>query len=382
MRKKIVKGFLWFLVGLNHTIFISGKTYLYKAVWYNFADIDDYKIFDNNIIPANNPAEWNTGIDYNKFQLTDSLKAIHERLSSVAFLIIKNDSIRYEQYWDGYSDSSLSNSFSMAKSITSILIGIAIDEGKIKSIDQPVGDFIPEFNVGENKQLSLRHLLTMSSGLDWDESYGSPLSTTTEAYYGKDLYKLVSGLHVINPPGKVFEYMSGNTELLGLILEKVTGKSMSAYASEKLWTPVQAMHAAQWSVDKPGGNEKAYCCFNSNARDFARIGKLYLNFGNWNGKQLVDSAYVKESITPAPIVYTDGKSNSCYGFQWWLLEYKQHNIFYARGILGQYVIVIPDQQLIIVRLGNKRGEPTGDKHLSDVYAYIEGALEMMQGNKN
>lgn len=377
MTKKFIKGFLWIIVILNFAIILSGKTYLYKAVWYNFAGIDDYKIFDNNLIPANNPVDWAIGSDYNKAPLTDSLNAIHKRLKSVAFIIIKDDSIRYEQYWDGYNEKSLSNSFSMAKSITSILIGVALKEGKLKSLDQPVGEFIPEFNEGENKQLTIRHLLTMSSGLNWDESYGSPLSTTTEAYYGKDLYKLVSGLKVVSPPGKVFDYMSGNTELLGLILEKITGKTLSAYASEKLWTPIQAVQPAQWSVDKPGGHEKAYCCFNSNARDFARIGKLYLNLGNWHGTQVVDSAYVMQSVTKAPLVYSDGTPNSCYGLHWWLVRYKQHDVFYARGILGQYVFVIPETRMIIVRLGHLRGEPTGDKHLSDVYAYLEGALEMM-----
>lgn len=174
MLKKSLKGFVWFLVLINCLIFLSGKTYLYRAIWYNYAGIDDYRIFDNSKVTALNPADWTTGFDFNKAVLTDSLKAIHQRLESVAFLIIKDDSIRYEQYWDGYSDSSLSNSFSMAKSITSILIGIAIDEGKIKSVDQPVGDFIPEYNSEVNKVLTIRHLLTMSSGLNWDESYGSP----------------------------------------------------------------------------------------------------------------------------------------------------------------------------------------------------------------
>ncbi len=378
MLRKILKGLAWFILLLNLLVLISGKTYIYKAIWYNFADIDDYRIFDNHIVEARNPAEWPLGSDYNKAVLTDSLQAIHDRLKSVAFLIIKDDSIRYEQYWEGYSDSSLSGSFSMAKSITSLLIGIAIDEGKIKSVDQPVGDFLPEFGQTPNSQLTIRHLLTMSSGLNWDESYSSPLSTTTEAYYGRNLYKLVSGLKVVQPPGKVFDYMSGNTQLLGILLERATGKSLSAYASEKLWTPLQAMHAARWSVDRTGGIEKAYCCFNSNARDFARLGELILNQGRWNGKQVVSSDYINASVTAAPLVYTDGKPNTCYGFHWWLLKYKQHQVVYARGILGQYVFIIPDVNMIVVRLGHKRGIPTGDKHLSDVYAYLEGALNMMK----
>jgi len=380
MRKKLLTGFAGLLVLVNLVIVVSGKTYLYKAVWYNFADIDDYKIFDNSTVKANAPVEWPNAADYNQAKLTDTLEAVHQRLESVAFLIIKNDSVKYEQYWDGYSSSSLSNSFSMAKTIVGILVGIAIDQGKIRSLDQQVGDFLPEFNSPENKHLTLRHLLIMSSGLNWDESYSNPLSTTTEAYYGQDLYSLVSDLQVVNPPGKVFEYMSGNTELLALVLIKVTGKSLSEYASEVLWTPLNAVHPALWSTDKEGGHEKAYCCFNSNARDFARIGSLFLNKGRWNGKQVVSESYVEESVKPAPTIYSDGTPNSCYGYHWWLVNAKGRDIFYARGILGQYIFVIPDEQMVVVRLGHKRGERTEDKHLTDVYDYIEGAMEMMKIN--
>jgi CubicO group peptidase (beta-lactamase class C family) len=154
---------------------------------------------------------------------------------------------------------------------------------------------------------------------------------------------------------------------------------IAEYASEKLWKPMGAEQAAQWSLDHENGDEKAYCCFYSNARDFARFGKLYLNNGNWNGVQLVPDQYVKDSVTPAPLLEESGKPNRCYGYSWWLLPgYKGHDIFYARGILGQYVIVIPDKKIIIVRLGHKRGERLPDNHVDDVYAYIDGILEACQ----
>src|SRR4030095_7718406 len=163
---------------------------------------------------------WHVGRDYNKKPLTAELRKTLEGYESIAFLVIKDDSIRTEEYWDNYGKHSLSNSFSAAKSIVSILVGIAIDEGKIKSLDQPVCDFLPEFCEGQSKQLTIRHLLMMSSGLNWDESYTSLFGPTTRAYYDTDLSKQVLDLKVVTTPGKEFNYMSSNTELLALIVSK------------------------------------------------------------------------------------------------------------------------------------------------------------------
>ena len=205
----------------------------------------------------------------------------------MAYLIIKDDSIRFERYWDNYSDTSYSNSFSMAKSIVSILTGIAIHDGKIKSITQHVSDFIPSFKEGMDSLLEIKELLTMSSGIDFEESYTSPIAYPAEAYYGDDLMKVTLKYNVVTKPGLRFKYLSGNTTLLGYIVSVATGKKLSDYASEKLWQQVGAEHPAYWSTDHDNGMEKAYCCFNSDARDFARIGQLYLDSGRWEGKQIV-----------------------------------------------------------------------------------------------
>jgi CubicO group peptidase (beta-lactamase class C family) len=379
--KKFLKGFLVFLLLINVAILISGKTYLYKAVYYNFAGIDDNGLFENREV-ANGPvvSDWPFGKDYNKMKMPEALAQVHAKLKSIAYLIIQNDSIRFEQYWDGYEGGKASGSFSMAKTFVSILTGIALEEGKIKSLDQPVKDFLPEFRNGENSKVTIRHLLTMSSGLNWDESYANPLSKTTEAYYGSDLHKVIADLKVIDAPGKTFKYLSGNTQVLAFVLCKATGKSLSDYASEKLWKPMGANHPAFWNLDQKDGMEKAYCCFYSNARDFARFGQLYLDKGKWKGRQLVPSSYVEASVKPAPLHYEDGRKNSCYGYSWWLLpNYKGHDIFYARGILGQYIIVIPDKKMVVVRLGKKRADrDPNDKHSPDVYNYIDGALEMLK----
>lgn len=153
----------------------------------------------------------------------------------------------------------------MAKSIVSLAIGAAIDDGFIKDVDQPVSDFYPEFQGYNGKPLTLRHLLTMSAGVDFDEAYSSPFSPTTKLYYGDDLQQIAFGMKEIEEPGVNFIYQSGVTQLLAFIVEKATGENISSYVSRKFWTPMNAEEDALWSLDKKDGIEKAYCCFNSNA---------------------------------------------------------------------------------------------------------------------
>jgi CubicO group peptidase (beta-lactamase class C family) len=137
---------------------------------------------------------------------------------------------------------------------------------------------------------------------------------------------------------------------LGIIVEKATGKRLAEYAAEKLWQPLGAEHAALWSTDTKNGLAKAYCCFNTNARDFARIGQLMLQKGKWNGNAIIDSAYFAESITPCMIPDETGNPCNFYGYQWWIVP-DSKGVFYARGILGQYIVVIPEQNTVVVRLG-------------------------------
>lgn len=382
MFKKSIKWFFILFIVLNGIIIISGKAYLYKAVantylkGRNGPSISEYEIFENAKIGNGKAQEWPIGKDYNSRKIPDTLETKMNFYNTVAFVIIKNDSVRHEQYWDGFSSNSISNSFSMAKTFVSILVGIAIDEGKIKSVDEPVGDFLPEFNNTGLSRLTIKHLLTMSSGINFDENYVNPLAYPAAAYYGNDIKKLTLTYALTKEPGKAFEYLSGNTEILGFILEKATGKSISQYASEKLWKPLGAKNPAYWSLDHKGGIEKAYCCFNSNALDFARIGELFLHNGNWKGQQLVSKEYVNASIHPANITNEDGGKNEKYGYSWWLMNYKNHEIFYARGIQGQYILVIPDKKMVVVRLGHKRSKHSTNGHPDDVYNYLDAALDM------
>ncbi len=382
--KKTGKWFLIILLILNLLIIISGRTYLYKGIANTYLkgrsgpNISEYTIFDNREVKAGPVIKWNLAGTYNTKKVSDAHLKEFAEMQTIAFAVIKNDSLIHEQYWDGYNEDSHTNSFSMAKTFTSILIGCAIDDGFIKNVDQPVGDFLPEFKNGEEAKLTVKHLLTMSSGINFDEDYANPFAYPGAAYYGSDIKKLTYKYKVTAEPGKTFSYLSGNTELLGFIIEKATGKTVSEYASEKLWKPIGAKNSAFWSLDHKDGMEKTYCCFNSNARDFARIGQLFLDSGKVNGKQVISTDYVLNSIKPADMMDDFGKKNAKYGYCWWLIpNYKGHDIFYARGLLGQYIFCFPDLKMVVVRLGNKKEiKLPGQDHSTDSFYYIDAALEM------
>jgi len=346
-----MNSFLKYLLGifiiLNLLIIVSGKSWMYKGVsitylkGYPSSYIHDFIHFPANIIETDSHQEWKIASNYNKKILPEFIKPINDSLETVAFIIIIDDSITYERYWHGYSADTMSNSFSMSKSFVGALIGVAIKDGDIKNVDQKVCDFLPDFCKGRNIDLSIKNLLTMSSGLNWKENYYDPIGQTAEAYYGNDLKRLMLDLTVIETPGKVFKYHSSCSQLLTFVLEAATKKTISEYASEKLWKPIGAKHPAFWNTDVLGGDEKGFCCINSNARDFARLGKLYLHKGNWNGEQFIDSSYIDNATTIANLLDEKGNPNVNYGYQFWLAERQGVSVYYARGLWGQYIICIP-----------------------------------------
>lgn len=310
--------------------------YLRRALTHFLPKIDQYPIFENRVVQAGDPVPWKTAPAYNQGSIPEKYLPIFEELGTVAYVVIQDSALLFEQYWEEYSPQSHSNSFSMAKSILSLAVGCAIDDGFIQGVDQPVSDFFPEFKGYNGKPLTLRHLLTMSAGVDFQEAYTSPFSPTTQLYYGNDLHTIAFGMKEVEEPGVHFIYQSGVTQLIAFIVEKATGETISSYVSRKLWTPMQAEENALWSLDREEGMEKAYCCFNSNARDFARFGQLVLNKGSWNGKQLLPAEYLEEAVTPdSSLIFQEyGEPNHWYGFQFWQLTYKGMTIPYMRVSWG------------------------------------------------
>ena len=367
------------IIALAVFIYVALPYYAKQALVYQMPGIEDYKIFNNRIVRAGDYIPWEVDEKFNTAKIADSTVEKMMLYEPVAFLIIKDQKIVYEEYWDGYNEDSLSNSFSMAKGIVSLLIGAAIDDGYIESPDQEVGEFIEAYNEGGKEEITIRDVLTMSSGLDWDEAYASLFSPTTESYYGNDLKKLVKDLDMMEKPGVRYYYRSIDTELLAMIVESATGRNISDYCSQKYWKFMGAKHDALWSLDKKEGMEKAFCCFHSNARDFARWGQLILNNGKWNDRQLISESYLKESITPANYLVDDeGRYVDYYGFQWWLIDYNGYTIPYMRGILGQYVFVIPEKNAVVVRLGHKRSDELIGPNRKDIFVYLEAAFQILE----
>ena len=285
--KFLIKFFKWFaiiIVSIIILMYVFNVDYLLRAVrtiyfkGYTTAFLEDYKEFPNREIKKGIAQPWAIATDYNSIPATEVLSKNHKELQTIAYLIIKNDSIWHESYFDGFDKNSKTNSFSMAKSVVTMAMGKAIMEGKMKSLDQKVTDFFPELKGKYAKEVTIGDLSSMASGLSWDEKYYSPFSIVTRAYFDDNLKDMIIGLDIKEKPGQSFKYLSGATQLLAMCIEKATGEDLSDYVSQHFWQPMGAENEALWQLDEAtDGIEKAYCCIASNARDFARFGKLYLN---------------------------------------------------------------------------------------------------------
>lgn len=375
--KGFFKGFIGLILLLIILAYITDYEYILKGVrvvymtGHTTAFIDDYPYFENMEIPAStSPQSWPEHKNYNHAQATKTLTNSNKELGTVAFLIIKNDSLWYENYAPDYSINSQTNSFSMAKSIVSALLGKAIKDGHIKSLNQPIGDFYEQYAYAIT---TVGDLSSMASGLDWTEHYTSPFSVTARAYYDDDLAETILNQKITEEPGQYFKYLSGNTQLLAMVIEKATGQKIADYAAQSFWQPMGFEKEALWQLDDDKNKlAKSYCCISSNARDFARFGKLYKDHGRWNGTQILDSTFVATSVRPR---FSNG---SQYGYGFWLSNHLEKDIFVMRGILGQYVITIPEDNVIIVRLGHNKGPNDGRHFSSDFYTYVEEAYLMME----
>ena len=340
------------------------------------ADITDYKYFENiEISKSNSPQPWPIHKNYNLIQETKNLKKTHAKLGTIAYLIIKNDSIWHEKYYKNYNQNSYSNSFSMAKSIVSATMGKAIKDGYFKSIDDKVGFYIKGYSEGFAAKLTIGDLSSMSSGLDWDESYTNIFGVTAKSYITSELNELIKSRSIIEEPGKNFKYYSASTQLLAMSIEKATENKISNLVQDWFVEPLGFENNALWQIDGAKNKSiKAFCCFNSNARDFARFGKLYKDFGKSNGIQILDSSFVVKSIKPR------FEKSPEYGYGFWLGKINENNFFAMRGILGQYVIILPEKNIIIVRLGQRNLEKNNDRP-KDFDIYLKEALIMLESVK-
>ena len=379
------------------------------------ANITDHKIFPYTEIQTSQNkykfnSSQNTKLNIKANGNEISLDSYLRQTSTVSFLVIKRDSIIFENYYKDYKPDDISNIFSASKSVTSLLVGIAIDEGKIQSIKDPITKYIPELKEADPKfeKLTIKDLLNMRSGLRFKEAYLNPFAHVARLYYGKNQMKQIKKLKFKTEPGAEHNYQSISTTILGIVVERATNMQLGKYLEEKIWQPLGMEFDATWSVDdKKNRSTKAFCCLNTTARDLAKIGRLYLHNGNWNGQQIINEDWINRSKKA-------NMDNDCYQYQWysqsgigyknskelvykdsigarqgavdngfksfyidkksvnssdWHIHYCSQD-FYALGILGQYLYVNPKNEIIIVRLGEK-WDSNYEKIFSQIIKQIE-----------
>jgi CubicO group peptidase (beta-lactamase class C family) len=306
-----------------------------------------------------------------------SLERYLQASGTTAFLVVHDDKLLYERYFNGYDQRSLNTSFSMAKSFASSLVGIAIDEGHIKSVDEPITNYIPQLLKKDNrfKSITIRNLLTMSSGIKYEEGATLPWSDEaddTKTYYSTDLRELALNSQIEGKPAQYFEYNNYNPLLVGMIIERATGMHVARYLQQKLWKPMGMEADGSWSLDsKNDGFEKMESGVNARARDFARFGMLFAKEGNWRGKQLISRRWVEESTRPD----TTMDPSQDYQYFWWVNTPNGKNHFSAQGNYGQYIYVAPEKDLVIVRLGKEEGEK-GYGYWTDLFEELSTKLDI------
>ena len=394
MFKKIINRFAWGLLGLlvlaALAIQLSGHVYFWKALsatylqGHSTAHIDDAGNFAQRKIATTQPLAWEKDTAFNKAPLNPSTLSYLQQYKSAAFLVAKNGKLLHETYFAPYNESSITNSFSIAKSITTMQVGLAVQQGLIPSFDSPITSFLPEYaGNARAEKATIAQLSAMKAGHDWTENYKLPFNVTTDLYYGKDAEKLVLKQGFEREPGSEFEYSSGTTQILGVILKRAIQKknpqsNISEHLSQSLWQPLGMAHDAFYTLDRPsdeGGMERTYCCIFATARDFAKLGQLLLQDGQWGGNQLLDKAFVERMRKPDLQPY--------YGHSLWMDWTYKHPFYSLQGHQGQYVIVVPSFQLVVVRVGKYRDKltlgPNGRIPL-EVYSFVDEAVRLAQAS--
>jgi len=344
--------------------------YLLKVLMYRTPGAETYKVFPQEIVHKSDsafhfirPASQRNDLD--TLHVLDGknqsvpLKDYLKNGTINAFLVIRNDSVLYERYDKGYRDSTLTTIFSGAKSMISIMIGQALSEGKIRHLSDKVTDYIPELKANPAfEQITLKNLLDMKSGLDFQDAIGGILkaffSDEAKYYYTDDVQAELMKVKLVNKPGTVWKYKSIDPILLGWVLKKATGQSVTQYFESHLWKKIGSEYNATWGLDQVNGITNTASRFQVTAIDLAKIGRLYLNKGKYNGRQVVPEAWVEQSVTigsekPAS---AKGWQQSAHHYLWWIPQAGENGDYAAEGMLGQRLYVDPKTNTIIVQFAD------------------------------
>ena len=375
--------------------------YVNRVLRWGDSDVYDYQKFPERVLePSDDPFEFSVNLDEDHVRtqfetdptIDDFDLFLAENLTQ-AFIVIQDDAIIYEQYFNGASRDSIVTSFSTAKSFASTLIGLAIADGYINDVHDPITDYIPELLNRDPSfaNITIRDLLMMSSGIRYRE-FPFVNGDDAKTYYYPDLRELaLEDTSIVGKPNEKFLYNNYHPLLLGMIIERATGTSVANYLQEKIWEPIGAEYPASWSLDERGF-EKMESGINARAIDFAKFGRLFLHNGSRDGVQIVPSEWVAEATQadtsidyenyyPDSFIFADGKGY--YKYMWWGIQRDENTYdFMALGNHGQFIYISPTQDLIIVRFGESYGEFGGAQGWVDIFInFADGLKTIDQLNK-
>ncbi len=353
--------------------------YVLRVLRWGDSDVYDYQKFPKRVMEVGsqefafevNPNEVDVKALFESHPQIDDFESFVEGSDTQALIVIQDDAVLYEVYANGAERDSILTSFSVAKSFTSALVGIAIEEGYINSVDDPISVYMPELfeRDPDFENIKIKDLLKMSSGIDYRE-FTFLNGDNSLTYYHPDLRQLaLSETEVVDQPGNHFLYNNYHPLLLGIILERATGQPVAEYLEQKIWQRIGMEYPGSWSLDRTGF-EKMESGINARAIDFAKFGRLYLNEGRWDDVQVIPEAWVAESIQGnhelkdkayyetsfGPEIF-NAANGGYYQYMWYGLTREEGaDDFFAAGNKGQYIYMSPQANLIIVRNGLSYGQ--------------------------
>ena len=382
--KRLIQALLLFAGALVLLSYVAGLDYVWGGVretylrgWSN-SNIDDLKFRETSTIRATNPQPWPEALRDESALSSISAESMEAALAA-SFLVIHRDTVVYERYWRGHNRNTLTNSFSMAKTITALVVGLAGDAAHLAVHDE-VGAHLDRFNEGPAQALTVEHLLQMRSHIPFGENYKDPFGFMAKSYYKEGIRGLLADYALTEAPGTEWKYQGGNTMLLEEIVATESGRTLSDWVQQGLWGPMGAEADAYWGVDASSDPpvERCFAQFYATTRDFARFGKLLSDTGRWNSRQLVARDFVERLLTPVNEIDPACTVNH-YGYQIWLgITDDGHRFSVMEGHRGQFVISVPALDLVVVRTGYDKSVAK-KRHLpEDVYHVIDCAREVIR----
>jgi CubicO group peptidase (beta-lactamase class C family) len=308
-----------------------------------------------------------SGLTYQVDGKTYTLSEFLAMPSHIGLIVVQDGKVRFEHYAEGNDPTTPWVSFSVAKSVTSMLIGAAIKDGYIQSVDEPVANYLPRLRGTPYEHATIKHVLQMASGVAWNEDYSDLASDVAKAagLNGVTLVKYLAQLSKAAEPGTTFNYNTGETNLAGEILRAAIGNNASTYLSRKIWKPFGMESDASWSLDSPDGVELGGCCINATLRDYARIGMFAMSGGVLpDGTEVLPPGWMKESTAPSGPQTPGGG----YGYLWWL---RDDGAYFANGLYGQQIFIDPARRVVIAAHSNAPTTAIFGEYLKHLNAVIQ-----------